>query len=267
MTLSRRAGAGWGSWLVRLDYRGDDPSDPGEAAALAVTHQLLPHPRVLDLGVGGGRTTTLLAGRSASYVGIDSSPAMVKMARARHPDVDLRLGDARDLAAIGDGAVDLVVFSHNGIDCLVPQERADFLADAHRVLAPSGLLLFSTLNLDGPSYGEKPVLPDLRGRLAERGLRRTAQGLPGTALRAVLAQRNYSRNRNRAAATDDWALAPLRTHEFRFVVHFVRLGAVRRQVHESGFDVLGAWTNTGQPVDPAAERHPDDYVHLLCRRR
>ena len=36
---------------------------------------------ILDLGVGGGRTTSYLANRASRYVGVDYAPAMVKACR------------------------------------------------------------------------------------------------------------------------------------------------------------------------------------------
>jgi len=40
---------------------------------------------VLDLGVGGGRTTPYLANRASRYVGIDYSAAMIKACRTKFP--------------------------------------------------------------------------------------------------------------------------------------------------------------------------------------
>lgn len=102
--------------------------------------------RILDLGVGTGRTTPWLVARGTSYVGIDYAPAMVEAALDLHPGVDLRVGDAADLSAFGDGAFDAVVFSYNGIDYLDDDARARCLDEIHRVLVPGGTYVFSTHN-------------------------------------------------------------------------------------------------------------------------
>lgn len=104
-----------------------------------------PRDRVLDLGVGAGRTTAALAERSASYVGLDYAAAMVESCRTRFPDLDFVDGDASDLAMFRDNEFDVVVFSFNGIDCIIPAEgRSRCLAEIHRVLVPGGRLILSS---------------------------------------------------------------------------------------------------------------------------
>lgn len=103
--------------------------------------------RVLDLGVGGARTTPRLAGGSSVYVGIDISPAMIDACRSAFPDLDFRVGDAADLAEFGDAAFDVVVFSYNGLDHVDPAtRRLACLRECHRVLDARGRLILSRAN-------------------------------------------------------------------------------------------------------------------------
>ena len=104
----------------------------------------------------GGRTTSLLRLVSSDYVGIDYTPELVELCRRRHPDADIRLGDARDLSDIADGSQGLVVFSNNGIDAVDHDGRERVLSEAHRVLGAGGVLCYSTLNKDGPLFGAHP---------------------------------------------------------------------------------------------------------------
>jgi SAM-dependent methyltransferase len=106
-----------------------------------------PGSSILDLGVGGGRTTAYLAGRASSYVGIDYSAAMVQACRAKFPGIEFRVADAADLSAIQDESFDAAVFAFNGLDFVLPAEaRRACLRHIHRVLKPGGVFIFSSHN-------------------------------------------------------------------------------------------------------------------------
>src|SRR5262247_3201964 len=64
--------------------------------------------RVLDVATGPGYVAAAAARRGARVVAIDFSAAMLAEARARHPDVVFREGDAEALAD-GDATFDAVV--------------------------------------------------------------------------------------------------------------------------------------------------------------
>ena len=103
--------------------------------------------RVLDLGVGGGRTTPYLVERASEYVGIDYAEAMVEVCQNKFPAVKFQVADASNLREIPDAAFDVVVFSFNGIDYIVPDEsRYACLEHVHRILAPGGRFIFSSHN-------------------------------------------------------------------------------------------------------------------------
>ena len=102
---------------------------------------------VLDLGVGGGRTTPYLASRAARYVGVDNAPAMVDACRAKFPGGEFLVADAANLAVFANDSFDAVVFAFNGIDFVLPEEsRRQCLAHIHRILKPGGALIFSSHN-------------------------------------------------------------------------------------------------------------------------
>lgn len=67
--------------------------------------------RVVDLGSGTGHLTAILAERwpQAAIIGIDASEAMIRRARAEHPDLEWVLGNIRDWEA--EAPVD-VIFSN-----------------------------------------------------------------------------------------------------------------------------------------------------------
>jgi ubiquinone/menaquinone biosynthesis C-methylase UbiE len=101
---------------------------------------------ILDLGVGGGRTTAYLAGRASRYVGLDYAAAMIEACQTKFPHLDFRVADAADLSAFQDESFDAVVFSFNGIDMLPSAQRRACLEHSYRVLRPGGVLIFSSHN-------------------------------------------------------------------------------------------------------------------------
>ena len=117
---------------------------------------------VLDIGVGGGRTTPYLSAIARRYVGVDYSQAMVEACHEGWPELDFRNCDATDLSEFSDTTFDVVVFSFNGIDNIGDDSgRARCFAEIARVLKPDGVFIFSSHN--ARSLGVWPVLDDVRG--------------------------------------------------------------------------------------------------------
>ena len=105
------------------------------------------HSDVLDVGVGGGRTTAYLSARADRYLGVDYSDSMVHECQRRFPALDFMLADATDLAAIPDGSFDCAVFSFNGIDYIGSDEaRIACLRELRRVTREAGHIIFSSHN-------------------------------------------------------------------------------------------------------------------------
>jgi ubiquinone/menaquinone biosynthesis C-methylase UbiE len=110
-------------------------------------HYLRPGMSIMDLGVGGGRTTPYLSSIASGYVGADYSEEMIRVCRSKFPHLRFDVADAADLSQFADGSFDAVVFSFNGVDQLVPDEkREDCLRECHRVLKAGGVYIFSSHN-------------------------------------------------------------------------------------------------------------------------
>jgi SAM-dependent methyltransferase len=74
----------------------EDQQTPTYEAALARV-DLKPGHAVLDIGCGVGAFLRLIRQRGARAFGIDASEALIKLARERLPDADLRVGDMEAL--------------------------------------------------------------------------------------------------------------------------------------------------------------------------
>lgn len=109
--------------------------------------------KILDIGVGGGRTTQHFAPIAAEYVGIDYSAEMITACQKRFPEwrqtVSFEVGDVRDLSRFEDDSFDFILFSFNGIDYISHADRLKAFREVARVGRPEGYFFFSSHNLQG----------------------------------------------------------------------------------------------------------------------
>ena len=97
---------------------------------------------LIDIGTGTGRMIELLGDAATTALGIDRSPEMLRIARAKIeaagvPGAQVRHGDMYALP-VADGVADTVIL-HQVLH--YAQEPADAIAEAARVLGPGGQLL------------------------------------------------------------------------------------------------------------------------------
>jgi SAM-dependent methyltransferase len=145
---------------VVAEYSEFDFLLPPERRILNELGDKLQGARILDLGVGAGRTAIHLAPRASRYVGIDVSRPMIEACERRFRGrfasdrVEFREGDVRDLRAIPDDSFDFVLFSFNGLDVVGRHaERLDALGEVARVCATGGMFCFSSHNLHAAHAG------------------------------------------------------------------------------------------------------------------
>lgn len=95
--------------------------------------------RLVDIGTGTGRMLALFASRASHAIGIDRSPEMLRLARAKldGAGIDLRQGDISTLP-LDDGCADTVIL-HQVLHYLPAPEAA--LAELGRIMARGGRLL------------------------------------------------------------------------------------------------------------------------------
>lgn len=106
--------------------------------------------RVLDVGCGEGRFTAELAAAGARVVGIDVAEEPLRRARARHPELDLRLVAAEGPWELEDADFD-VVWAGEVIEHVA--DTAAWLSEVRRVLRSGGSLLLST-----PAHGRLTLM-------------------------------------------------------------------------------------------------------------
>jgi SAM-dependent methyltransferase len=239
--------------------------DPGEQAAIGDAAARLATTqsgklRILDIGIGGGRTVPMMLDLSHDYVGIDMAPKLLAIAGKRFPQLDLRVMDARSLDFEPE-RFELVTFSYNGIDAVDLQGRLQIFSDVHRVLAPDGLFVFSSLNRDGPDHDP---------HLAVAGPRKDHALIPElirTVPKAVVNSWNYLRLKRFNQRGDDISISTLSAHSFGVLAIFISVPEQVRQLHESGFSVEAVYDCVhGAQVAPDQRNTEAGCLHYVARK-
>ena len=143
---------GWERVATKYDAAWSGLTRPFIADLLDAAHVARGH-RVLDVACGPGYVTEAARERGADATGIDFSAEMIRVARARHPDIDVRVGDAQALA-FDAGSFDAVVINFGVLHLSNP---AAGFAEAHRVLRPGGSLAFTVWAAPEKSAGARLV--------------------------------------------------------------------------------------------------------------
>ena len=182
-----------------------------------------PGSAVLDLGVGGGRTTPYLSSRASRYVGIDYASEMIRACRQKFPGLEFLVAEASHLPDLASCSFDAIVCAFNGLDYVIPDDaRARCLEECHRVLKPKGVLIFSSHN--PRSIFVRPVWNRALARRFADGL-----GGPGHLSRAIVFCLVGSAAAMRALLLATWASA-------------------RRIIHRTPSRAF--WAGEGYLVDP-----------------
>ncbi len=171
-SIGRVAGARYDGLADEYDAFQNRQARYFEAAAEALARLLgRGAGRCLDVGCGGGHFFEVPLKLGWEVVGVDPSQDQLRVARRRHPEVELLHADASSLP-YGDGSFDLIALGN-----MIP-----FFDELARVVAPSGFVLFAfSAGPQTPIY----VPPQrLRKELGRRGFSQFAEisAGPGTAL-------------------------------------------------------------------------------------
>ena len=97
---------------------------------------------VLDLGCGSGALTKALAERGHEAEGIDASGELLRMARARYPELRFTQADA---VSFRMGKRYDVVFSNAVFHWIDRERQADMIGQVYDALKPQGQFIVSTV--------------------------------------------------------------------------------------------------------------------------
>jgi SAM-dependent methyltransferase len=208
----------------------------------------LANKRLLDIGVGGGRTTRHLLAISGDYTGIDYAPQFVSLVRRKFSLDTIFHCDARDMARFRDAAFDLVFFSFNGLDYVDHEGRQQALREVHRVLAPRGAFVFSTHNRSWTHIGKLPwqQLPMWR------------PGFVRDCLTALVHTGRRRRMRRLEQRTTEYAILNDLAHAYSLLHYHITIPDQIRQLAAHGFGDTVAFDMSGTSVEDDV-RHGSTY--------
>ncbi|MEM8639287.1 MAG: class I SAM-dependent methyltransferase [Cyanobacteria bacterium P01_G01_bin.54] len=218
---------------------------------------------LLDLGVGGGRTTRHFAPQVARYVGLDYSVAMIAACQARYPEtpdeIGFEVGDVRDLSRFAPNTFDFILFSFNGLDYISHGDRCLALKEIQRVGKPGGYFCFSSHNLQGMEF-----LFRWHNRLRWNPLHNYIETFSWGLLRGF----NLRLTPDKLAQLD-YAIIKDEPHNFRLANYYIRPSAQLDQLAPH-FDSVQIYTwQTGTEITDTATllANRDLWLYYLCRIR
>lgn len=218
-----------------------------ERVALASVAARVGNGRILDIGVGGGRTVPHLRALSENYIGVDYVQGMVDACSARFPGVRFEHADARSMPQFADASFDLIVFAWAGI-CMVDHAgRLAILGEIRRLLKPGGFFVFSTYNQNSADHHQALEFPEFALSLNPLQLTRSLLGfVRGTAVRL----RNRARLRRFEVRSAEYSIVNDRCHDYATLLYYITLQNQRRQLQQAGFDKPATvYDGSGQPVE------------------
>ncbi|HEX8097379.1 MAG TPA: class I SAM-dependent methyltransferase, partial [Pyrinomonadaceae bacterium] len=194
--------------------------------------------KLLDIGIGGGRTTKYLLEISKDYTGIDYTPGCVEAARKKYPEARILCRDARDLKEFAGAEFDFALFSFNSIDYVPHEDRLKVLSEILRVLKPGGFFMFSTHNRDYRHFNKQPW---------EEGLRFDVGYLKSCLYSLYYLPRHLGMKRHEVY-TDEYAIINDNAHGFSLLAYYIGTAEQVRQLESVGYRYVSAYDMEGNEV-------------------
>ncbi|MEP0890147.1 class I SAM-dependent methyltransferase [Leptolyngbya sp. NM3-A1] len=232
---------------------------PAEATILRRFKPEWPQIKLLDIGVGGGRTTQHFAPLVSEYVGIDYSADMIAACKRRFPSTSqmhFQVCDVRDLSQFADNTFDFILFSFNGIDYISHEERLKALQEISRVGKSGGYFFFSTHSLQGMIREFK-----LQNKFSFNPLKTYVN----LVMLAILRLANRSLTLAQLQQLDH-AIIKDESHNFRLKTYYINPADQLKQLAENFYDIqIYSWS-TGLEIKNQLEldANVEMWLYYLC---
>lgn len=232
---------------------------PAEKTIINLFRDRLSSMKMLDIGIGGGRTTQYFSPLVKEYTGIDYSAEMIAACRRRFTEsphsLSLEIGDARNMERFADNTFDFILFSFNGIDYVTHSDRLQILQEIQRVGKTDGYFCFSSHNLQGIArkfdYKQLSLNP--------------LTTYVNFVMTALLKRFNASISRDRLE-TADYLTIRDEAHNFRLLTYYIQPKEQIKQL-ETNFNSIKVYSwESGKKLEKSdLSLNTDMWLYYLCR--
>lgn len=233
---------------------------PVEQAIIDRLKDSLPNLKMLDIGIGGGRTTQHFSPLVKEYTGIDYSDEMIAACRQKFSHssqpMTLEVGDARKMR-FADRSFDFIVFSFNGIDYASHGDRLHILQEIRRVGKTGSYVFFSSHNLQAI---EKMFA--LKTQICLNPFKTYVN----LVMFALLRLFNFGIDRDRLKNSNHLILRD-ESHNFRLQTYYIRPEAQVKQLEEANFKNIEiySWQNGRKILDKSDRALDIDmWLYYFC---
>lgn len=218
--------------------------------------------KMLDIGVGAGRTTSFFADKVKEYKAIDYSEKMIdackRKFRNKIPEENFMVADARDLNIFQSGYFDFILFSFNGPDYVSPEDRQKIFNAICRILKSNGYFCFSSHNLQASSNWGKIKL-----RLN-----------PFAILQKILLDQKLlkiNKEQLKSSKSSDYLMLNDGAHGFGLITYYVLPSFQIKTLKEIGYSEIRIFElSKGEELDINNEKklsgNSSSWLYYLCRK-
>lgn len=210
--------------------------------------------KILDIGVGGGRTTKYLLEYSNDYVAIDYSDKMISGLRKKFPNVKAYNCDAGNMTIFKDEEFYFILFSFNGIDYCDDTQRKKILKEIYRVLQYNGYFVFSSHNANKPSFNKDA--PEIHLEL------NVFSNLKNI-FRFIKESYYVYKNKKCEVFEEDYSIINDSSHRYRLLTYHLTIEKQINQLINVGFNNVEAYNLTGNKVELDNE---SNWIYYVCQK-
>jgi SAM-dependent methyltransferase len=226
---------------------------PVEKKVFESYHTVMKQGNLLDIGIGGGRTTRYLLNKCKTYIGIDYSKRFINSVKLIFPESDCFVMDARNLDEFESERFDFVNFSFNGMDYTDLEGRKKIFSEIARVLKPGGIFFFSTHNRKHSSFNVSPW----------RNKNNSFATNIKTFIKLIPYLSRKIKNKKEELFTEDYALVNDSAHNYNLLTFYTNPDFLKTQLAVEDFRDILFYDKTGNIV---SAEELDDWIFVTAKK-